>query len=183
KFVLVASSVPIALLVNIIRITLTGALSELVSDKVAHVFFHDVAGGLMPPLAPGVLWLGWEGLGQLLVEGARPRPARPQGRARAGAPRGATPPPPPPPRPPRRAAPPRPALPAPPRAPAKRPDPASPPRRGSPPGRRAAPHRPRPPRPASRQLPRHPERRRRPSTPRPRAHPLELNPWRAGGLV
>jgi exosortase len=68
KLVLVVSSVPIALLVNIIRITLTGALSEMVSSQVAHVFFHDVAGWLMPPLALGFLWLEWKALGKLLIE-------------------------------------------------------------------------------------------------------------------
>src|SRR5947209_13498152 len=84
KLVLVFSSVPIALLVNIIRITLTGALSEMVNGQVAHVFFHDVAGWLMPPLALGLLWLEWKALSKLLVEvprtgrhaaKGRPRPA------------------------------------------------------------------------------------------------------------
>jgi len=80
KLVLVASSVPIALLVNIIRITLTGALSELVSSQVAHVFFHDVAGWLMPPLALGFLWLEWKALGKLLIEVPRTGRVGPKGR-------------------------------------------------------------------------------------------------------
>src|SRR5262249_656891 len=107
KFVLVASSVPIALLVNIIRITLTGALSELVSDKVAHVFFHDVAGWVMPPLALGVLWVGGEGPPQLPLYAA-PRPPR-----RRPARTGAAPPPPAPAAPPRRPPPARPPSPPP----------------------------------------------------------------------
>ena len=94
KLVLIFSSVPIALLVNIIRITLTGALSEMVSSEVAHVFFHDVAGWLMPPLALGFLWLEWKALGKLLIEVPRAGRAAPKGRKIAS-------PPPPAPRRPR----------------------------------------------------------------------------------
>src|SRR5947209_10834208 len=91
KLVLVFSSVPIALLVNIIRITLTGALSEMVSSQVAHVFFHDVAGWLMPPLALGFLWLEWKALGKLLIEVPHGNRGVPKGR-RASAPAPAAPP-------------------------------------------------------------------------------------------
>src|SRR5262249_58253429 len=56
RLILVASSVPIALVVNVVRITITGALHETVNSRVADVFFHDVAGWLMMPLALALLW-------------------------------------------------------------------------------------------------------------------------------
>lgn len=57
KAVIVFSAVPIALIVNIIRITATGLLHELVNSQVANLVFHDLAGWLMMPLALGLLWL------------------------------------------------------------------------------------------------------------------------------
>src|SRR5262249_49418232 len=57
KLFLVASSVPIALVANILRITITGMLHEMVSSEIANIFFHDVAGWLMMPLALVMLWL------------------------------------------------------------------------------------------------------------------------------
>jgi exosortase len=52
KVLLIASAIPIALVSNILRITLTGVLYESgVSSEAAHVFFHDLAGWLMMPLA------------------------------------------------------------------------------------------------------------------------------------
>jgi exosortase len=51
KLILLASSIPIALIANVARITLTGTVGELVSSKAAHVVFHDAAGWVMTPLA------------------------------------------------------------------------------------------------------------------------------------
>ncbi len=45
------SAVPIALLCNVIRITLTGVFQEIVSNEAADFIFHDVAGWLMIPMA------------------------------------------------------------------------------------------------------------------------------------
>jgi exosortase len=80
RLFLVATSVPIALVVNVIRITVTGALHETVSSETANVFFHDVAGWLMPPLALGLLWLEWKILGNLLIP--NPKAARPPARSK-----------------------------------------------------------------------------------------------------
>jgi exosortase len=56
KLILVASAVPIALAVNILRITATGILHEFVNGETANAFFHDVAGWFMMPLALTMLW-------------------------------------------------------------------------------------------------------------------------------
>ncbi len=56
KFVLVASAIPVALLANIARITLTGVLHELISGQVADKFYHDLAGWVMIPLALVLYW-------------------------------------------------------------------------------------------------------------------------------
>jgi exosortase len=68
KLVLVASSVLIALISNILRITITGVLHELVDGEAANVFFHDVAGWVMMPLALSLLWLELKVLSKLLIE-------------------------------------------------------------------------------------------------------------------
>ena len=52
---IVLSAVPIALVANTSRITVTGILHELIGSKAAHVVFHDLAGLLMMPLALGLL--------------------------------------------------------------------------------------------------------------------------------
>ncbi len=57
KVVLVASAIPIALVMNILRITDTGVLHRTVGSQIANAVFHDLAGWLMMPLALGLLWL------------------------------------------------------------------------------------------------------------------------------
>lgn len=57
KVLIVASAVPIALLVNMIRITVTGVLHEMVGSRLANLVFHDLAGWLMMPMAMGLLWI------------------------------------------------------------------------------------------------------------------------------
>ena len=56
KIVIVASAVPIALAVNMMRIIVTGVLHETVGHRLANVVFHDLAGWLMMPVALGLLW-------------------------------------------------------------------------------------------------------------------------------
>lgn len=58
KIVIVLSAVPIALISNIARITVTGVLHLLVSSEIANLVFHDLAGWLMMVL--GLLLLGLE---------------------------------------------------------------------------------------------------------------------------
>jgi exosortase len=63
-----ASAVPIALLVNVIRITATGVLHETAGKEVADAVFHDLAGWLMMPVALGLLALELKILKHLLIE-------------------------------------------------------------------------------------------------------------------
>lgn len=90
RLVLVLSAVPIALMSNVIRITSTGLLHELVSSDVANLVFHDLAGWLMMPLALGMLWLELQVLTHLWLD-PRPRPARRESLVRRPAPRTLTP--------------------------------------------------------------------------------------------
>ncbi len=55
--ILLLSSIPIALIVNILRITLTGSLYVYGSRELAQHVFHDWAGYLMPLAAVGLLLL------------------------------------------------------------------------------------------------------------------------------
>ena len=61
KIVLVLSAIPVALVANIARITLTGILHETAGGKVADHFYHDLAGWVMIPFALvlywGVIWV------------------------------------------------------------------------------------------------------------------------------
>jgi exosortase len=79
------SAIPIALVANILRITVTGVLFRLVSNQAADAFFHDVAGWLMMPLALVLLWVELKILGRLLIDPSKDGPAR-VGLTTAGAP-------------------------------------------------------------------------------------------------
>jgi exosortase len=68
KLLIALSAIPIALVANVSRITLTGILLTTVGDKVAEVVYHDLAGWLMMPLALGLLWIQCKLLSFLLVE-------------------------------------------------------------------------------------------------------------------
>jgi exosortase/archaeosortase family protein len=58
RFIIVMSAVPIALAVNVFRISLTGLLYSMQwSDDLADKIFHDAAGWIMMPLALGLLYL------------------------------------------------------------------------------------------------------------------------------
>jgi exosortase len=61
KVVLLLSSIPIAVICNILRLCITSILFMLVSTEVAEKFFHDFAGFAMMPAAVmlmfGELWL------------------------------------------------------------------------------------------------------------------------------
>jgi exosortase len=74
KLILLASSVPIAVVSNILRITATGILHETTSSETANVFFHDLGGWLMMPL--GLLFLAVEVklLSHLFIEPPPPPP-------------------------------------------------------------------------------------------------------------
>ena len=56
KVVILLSAIPIALIANITRITITGILHKIVGRELADLVFHDLAGLLMMPYA---LFLSW----------------------------------------------------------------------------------------------------------------------------
>ncbi len=91
KVLLLLSAVPIALASNVVRITATGVVSELVGRRAADAVFHDFAGWLMMPLALALLWLELWVLSRLFTETepAGPLPLSPRaGAGQKGAPRG-----------------------------------------------------------------------------------------------
>ncbi len=88
KIILVLSAIPVALVANIARITLTGILHETVGGKAADTFYHDLAGWVMIPFALFLYWCVIWIFSHILVEvgdapvlvgvsscGARPAPA------------------------------------------------------------------------------------------------------------
>jgi exosortase len=69
RVIILMSSVPIALLVNCIRITVTGLLYSLnVDENIANQIFHDFAGLIMMPMALGFLFLEMQILSRLVIE-------------------------------------------------------------------------------------------------------------------
>jgi exosortase len=87
RILIVLSAVPIAVLSNIIRITVTGFLHQTISSETANAFFHDVAGWLMMPLALGLLALELKVFQHLFIEA----PARPLRTVRPAVTRGQRP--------------------------------------------------------------------------------------------
>jgi exosortase len=73
RLLLFASAVPIGVLMNVVRITLTVFLIRVVDAEVANVVFHDVAGWVMMPAALVVLWLEMLWLGRLRLPVERER--------------------------------------------------------------------------------------------------------------
>jgi exosortase/archaeosortase family protein len=68
KFIILISSVPIALIVNVIRITVTGLIYYFwPGSHFAQKIGHDWAGYFMMPLALGFLWLELQILERLTV--------------------------------------------------------------------------------------------------------------------
>ena len=55
KFVMLISTVPVAIVCNIVRLVVTAELFRVTSSETAERFFHDFAGWTMMPMA--VLWL------------------------------------------------------------------------------------------------------------------------------
>ena len=70
RIVVVLSAIPIALLANVVRITVTGTLYEIVGDSAARIFFHDIAGWFMMLLALILLWVELWILSRLFIDGA-----------------------------------------------------------------------------------------------------------------
>ncbi len=68
RIVLVLSAIPVALLANIARITLTGVLHETIGGQVADTFYHDLAGWVMIPFALVLYWCEIWVFSHILVE-------------------------------------------------------------------------------------------------------------------
>lgn len=68
RVVIVLSAVPIALTVNIARITVTGILHLYAGSELADMVFHDLAGWFMMPMALGLLYVEFQILSHLLIE-------------------------------------------------------------------------------------------------------------------
>jgi exosortase len=76
KTVILVSAIPIAIVANIVRITLTAILYDLNSAAVARAVFHDGAGYLMMAVALGLLWLELKIMRNLFIADEGPRPLR-----------------------------------------------------------------------------------------------------------
>lgn len=74
KLVIFFSAIPIGILMNIARITVTVFLYQFVSADVARLVFHDVAGWVMMPAALAVLWLELALLSWLWLPAEESRP-------------------------------------------------------------------------------------------------------------
>jgi exosortase len=76
RLLIVASALPLAVVCNVARITLTGALQESFgSGRTAHLVFHDLAGWLMILLGLALLWLELAVLNRLFVPAGTTQPA------------------------------------------------------------------------------------------------------------
>jgi exosortase len=74
KLTIVGSAVPIALILNVVRITVTGVLHQTVGSTIANAVFHDLAGWIMMPLALALLWLELLVLDRLFIWAETPGP-------------------------------------------------------------------------------------------------------------
>jgi exosortase len=68
RIVVVLSTLPISLIVNIVRITANGVAMDVWDAEVAHELFHDQAGWMMMPLAIALVYLEIWILSCLFVE-------------------------------------------------------------------------------------------------------------------
>jgi exosortase len=68
RIVTILSAVPIALAVNIVRITVTGILHLTAGPELAEMVFHDLAGWVMMPMALGLLYVEFQILSHLIIE-------------------------------------------------------------------------------------------------------------------
>ena len=68
KIILIISAIPVALLANTTRITLTGLFHELVGSAAAESYSHDLAGWLTLPLSLAVLYMESRLVSRLFIE-------------------------------------------------------------------------------------------------------------------
>jgi exosortase len=58
RILLLVAAIPVAIVANVIRISLTGVLYNEGGRELGDKVFHDFAGWMMMPIALGILWLG-----------------------------------------------------------------------------------------------------------------------------
>src|SRR3954452_9451513 len=68
RTLILLSAVPVAILANVVRISLTGVLFVEGGRELGEKVFHDFAGWLMMPFALLILWLELKLLDWILVE-------------------------------------------------------------------------------------------------------------------
>jgi len=73
KLCLVLGSLPIAIISNVVRITVTGLLFQADQDEAARTVFHDLAGWLMMPLGILLILLHLLALERLVIPRNNPR--------------------------------------------------------------------------------------------------------------
>ena len=74
RLVLLASTMPIAIICNIVRVTITGFIYVLVDPEYAQGIYHDLLGMAMLPLAFGLYGLLAWFMSNLLVESTEAKP-------------------------------------------------------------------------------------------------------------
>jgi exosortase len=74
NIIIIASAIPIALAVNVIRIVVTGILYLTTSKELGDLVFHDLAGWVMMPMALGFLFLELQLLSALVVDESQQTP-------------------------------------------------------------------------------------------------------------
>ncbi len=68
RIILIVSAIPIALVANVTRITLTGLLHQMIGKGAADTLYHDVANWLSMPLALVLLYIEYQFLLRLFIE-------------------------------------------------------------------------------------------------------------------
>lgn len=67
KLIIIASSIPIAIIANVVRIVLTAVLYEFIGHGWGERLFHDLAGWFMMPIAVLLLYIEFELLRRLWI--------------------------------------------------------------------------------------------------------------------
>lgn len=75
RIVLLASTIPIAIFCNIVRVTVTGFIYVLIHPKYTQDIYHDILGMAMLPLAFGIYGLFAWFMSSLFVEEAEAKPS------------------------------------------------------------------------------------------------------------
>ena len=74
RILIVLSAIPIAVIANVSRITITAILYETVNQELGDKIFHDLAGWFMMPLAIAILWFETALFSKLFVAPQREAP-------------------------------------------------------------------------------------------------------------